>query len=84
MKLKEQSGQMIVEAVLIMTMLMGFAYFISSAIRGNEIFSRLVSGPWTNLSGVIQNGVWAPPNTGVKLHPANFDRRISLKGDDPK
>ena len=83
MKLKEQSGQMIVESILIMTMLVGFAYFISSYFRSNEIFARLISSPWTNLAGVIQNGTWAPPQKNMNLHPSDMDRRISLEGDKP-
>ena len=83
MKLKEQSGQMIVESVLIMTMLVGFAYFISGYISKNNVIARLVSSPWTNLSGVIQNGTWAAPNASMKLHPNNTENKISLRGDTP-
>ena len=84
MKLKEQSGQMIVESVLIMTMLVGFAYLITSSLRGNEVVSRLVSGPWTNLAGIIQNGAWAPPQASMARHPSDFNNKISLKGDPPQ
>ena len=83
MKLKEQGGQMIVESVLIMTMLVGFAFFISSYFRSNEIVAKLISSPWTNLAGVIQNGTWAPATQNMRLHPSDMDRRISLEGDKP-
>lgn len=84
MKLKEQSGQMIVESILIMTMLVGFAFVITSYFRSNEVVARLVSSPWTNLSGVIQNGTWAPPQQNMQMHPSNMDRRLSLRGDKPQ
>lgn len=83
MKLKEQSGQMIVESVLIMTMLVGFAYIVTSYFRSNEVLASLISSPWTNLSGVIQNGTWAPPTQNMRQHPNDMDRRISLEGDKP-
>lgn len=84
MKLKEQSGQMIVESILLMTIMVGFAYFITSYFRSNDIIARLVSSPWTNLAGVIQNGTWAPPEQNMTTHPNDMDRRLSLEGDPPR
>lgn len=84
MKLQQQGGQMIIEAVLIMTMLMGFAYIVTSSFRSNETVAKLVSGPWTSLAGVIQNGTWAPAEQNMKSHPSDMDRRISLEGDVPR
>ena len=84
MKLNEQSGQMIVESVLIMTMLVGFAFIVSSNMRSSETISKLVSGPWANLAGVIQNGAWGSPQSTMRRHPSNFEKKISLKGDTPE
>lgn len=78
---KNQQGQSVVEAVLIMVALFGFVTVVSQGLRQNEIIATLVSGPWQNLSGLIQNGAWAPPHQSMHLHPNNHRRHITFRGD---
>ena len=75
-----QSGQMLVEMLLLMTVLFGLTFAISAYFKNDEVFSKLISGPWQNLSGMIQNGVWAPPATAMKNHPNHHSRHVSVKG----
>ena len=82
--LKNQRGQSIVEAVLILVIVLGIAMGISAAFRQNELLSSMVSGPWQRLSGLLQNGSWVPPNQGMAYHPNNFNRHISYRGDSPQ
>ncbi|MCC7404017.1 MAG: hypothetical protein IT288_06410 [Bdellovibrionales bacterium] len=76
----KQTGQMVVEMLLLLTVLFGVTLAISSYFRKEEIFVQLISGPWQNLSGMIQNGVWAPPAASMHNHPNHHSRHVSLKG----
>ena len=67
--LRSQTGQMATEMILIMTMLLALTFAISAYFKNDEVFKKLVTGPWQNLSGMIQNGVWATPADGMKNHP---------------
>jgi len=78
--LRNRSGQMVTEMILLMTVLLAITFTISSYFKNDEIFKKLVSGPWLNLSGMIQNGVWASPKDGMKNHPNHHRRHVSLKG----
>ncbi|MCJ8275282.1 MAG: hypothetical protein MJK18_00435 [Bdellovibrionales bacterium] len=80
-KLKNQKGQMTIEAVLIATLLLSTLTVASRIIKDQGYLSSLVEGPWQHLSGMIQNGVWAPPQQGTALHPNNLDRHGSPVGD---
>lgn len=73
---------MTVEAVLILTLFLGIAIFVSNQFKQNELLASLVYGPWKNLSGMIQNGSWGEAEKTMDLHPAR--RPISAEGDLPK
>lgn len=80
---RNQSGQAVIEAILIITILFGAVYIIAEQFKSGEYLVQLVEGPWQQLSGVIQNGVWMSPEESMKLHPSAFDRHISIQGDAP-
>ena len=83
MKLNSK-GQSVVEAVLIMVILLGISTVVASTFRSNEYISNIVSGPWQNLAGMIQNGAWAPPESSMQLHPNNNARHRSTRGEGPQ
>lgn len=76
-----QRGQAVIEAVLIMVLLVGLATAVGSGLRNMDFFVNLVERPWQNLSGLIQNGVWEPPQASMSVHPNANNRHISLLGD---
>ena len=78
---KNQKGQMTVEAVLIIVLLVGLAAGVSSAFRSNEFVATLVSEPWRQLSGMIQNGNWGSPDATRSDHPSSLDRHSSMEGE---
>lgn len=78
-----QKGQMIVEAILIMVVLLAIVGLTAQVFKKDDFVASLVSKPWQNIAGMLQNGVWAPPNKGAKLHPNHYIRHISIKGDSP-
>ena len=83
-RLGRQGGQLVVEAVLILVMLMGFAVLAGNYFKDQEILRQLVTGPWQSLAGMLQNGVWAPPKTGAAVHPNGHVRHMVIVGDDAK
>lgn len=82
--LRNQSGQMILEAILIIVMLFAVTGIIASFFRKEEVVKRLISGPWTNLAGMMQNGVWKPAAEGAVSHPNAHGRHVVIQGDNAK
>jgi len=74
--LLEQSGQLIIEAILLMTLFFGIAVMIQKQFKDQSIISAMVAGPWAQVSGMISNGVWKPETEGRPMHPQgnNFTR----------
>lgn len=79
--LQSQSGQAILESVLIMTILFGFTFMAAQFFKGEELVKQLITGPFANLSGMLQNGVWQPPAVGAASHPSHHHRHIVIQGD---
>ena len=81
---RNQAGQQVVEAVLIMVLFMGFTLSVASFFRNSEVLKQLISGPWVNLAGMLQNGVWQPAQRGALSHPNGHSRHISIQGESPR
>lgn len=75
--LKSEKGQVSVETILLISLSVALFLVVSSKFRENQLFAQVLSKPWTNISSMIQNGVWAPK----QMHPAHRSRWISVKGD---
>ena len=82
MKKLNQSGQFVVESILIMVALMGFTLMIGAAFKENSLIAQVISGPWQSMSGMIQNGTWAPPAASMAVHPSQHNRHRSLRGEE--
>jgi len=75
----QQSGQLIIEAILIMTLFFGIAVLIKQKFSDKNIVGAMVAKPWGQISGMMSNGVWKPEAQGRELHPqANI---FSREGD---
>ncbi len=83
MSLQSKSGQITVEAVLVLTIFASIMYAGSRALRENNILSSLVENPWSYVAGMIENGIWAPPAQGQGAHPNHITRHGSPQGDTP-
>ena len=78
--LNNQSGQAMVEMVLLAAMGVMLTMTVSSLLRSSDFASNLVAKPWNNLSGMIECGVWAPcGNQNPGMHPATSERTLSLR-----
>ena len=79
-RLRDQRGQQILEAVLLIVVFMGVTAMVAKFFNGNEVLKQLIGGPFQNLAGVMQNGVWAPRAKGAANHPSVHHRHIVIEG----
>lgn len=79
--LASQGGQMITEAILILVLLFGFTFLVANYFKNNEVLKQMITGPWQNLAGMLQNGVWATPEAGAVIHPNGHTRHIVITGE---
>lgn len=76
-----QCGQVIVENILLMVVLIGVFMSIINALKGQGLATRFTQDPWAKLNGMIQCGNWTPcgvekPTAGV--HPNTNNRVLTL------
>ncbi|MGZ3723899.1 MAG: hypothetical protein ACXVA9_13240 [Bdellovibrionales bacterium] len=79
--LHNQGGQLIVEAVLIIVLLMAVTFSVAHFFKGQDLIKKLISGPWVSLAGLIQNGVWLPVEQSNVSHPNGHGRHIVITGE---
>ncbi len=77
----KQAGQLMVEAVLLLTLVVFLWAGFSKFVKRQQWFDSLVNGPWQSISGMIESGVWKQPSVARNKHPNNFNRMVSLKED---
>lgn len=75
--LRNRRGQMTIEAVLLLMIFVAIFTVVHRGIKGKNYLSEIVSGPWTYVQGMVQNGVWSSGDTASNLHPNVFGRRAS-------
>lgn len=79
--MKNQSGQAVTEAVMILVLLFGFTFAVANYFRNEDILKKMITGPFVYLSGMLQNGVWLPPDKGAPSHPTGHFRHIVVEGE---
>ncbi len=67
--LSSQAGQMTVEATLMLVIVLAVATAISNVVSGQHLLANLAQGPQNFLSGMVQDGVWAPIQTSSGQNP---------------
>lgn len=80
MNLNNESGQMVLEYILIAVIFMGITVATTTAFQDNQILQSLVAKPWQSLAGMIQNGDWGTPENTMNVHPNAFRMHASLQG----
>lgn len=78
-KVGNQKGQLVVEAVLLIAVIMAVTILVSNYIQSNEFANKLVAKPWKTLSGMIECGTWT--GCGQGNHPGSAARNLSLQPD---
>lgn len=79
--IQNQNGQLIIEAVLLMIVLMSLTILVSRQFREKHLLADIVEGPWAYVQGMAECGVWAPPKQACTLHPNLIDRHIAVGGE---
>lgn len=79
--MRNQRGQFILEAILLMVIFMGLLGLVSSYFNREGILAKLVKAPWVGLAGMLQNGVWLPTDKGQPLHPSFHHRHVTIEGE---
>lgn len=79
--IKKQKGQMTIESVLLVALLLGVSTFVSRYFKKNQMIENLVSEPWIRLSSMLQNGVWKSKPNSLQFHPLQKERNKSISGD---
>jgi hypothetical protein len=78
--MKNQRGQFTVEAILLMVAFMGILLLVTNFFNSKEILGSLVKGPWTALSGMLENGEWMAAQQSQALHPSQHSRHVTIDG----
>lgn len=80
--LNNHRGQILIETILVMVALLAVVIFAANYFRSNAIIRNLITGPWSYVQGMAENGVWLPPQQARLLHPNLKQRHASIKGDE--
>ena len=79
--MKNQKGQMTIEAVLILALMVSIIFAVTNGIKNKKYLTQLVEKPWTYVAGMIENAYWAPVRDGKGKHPNHIGRHASPVGD---
>ncbi len=75
-----QAGQMTVEMVLLLVVVLAIGLVIQRTFVHGEFANKLVSGPWDQVSGMIENGKFGKPDKTRGFHPGHGSHHLSVKG----
>lgn len=75
---QNQQGQFLIEGVLLMVVMLSIFIASINALRDGRFLSKLVERPWEQVQGMIECGVWGPPQTSCKALPGQPKRNVSL------
>jgi hypothetical protein len=75
--LHDQKGQLVIEMVLLLTVLVSLISFVSKGLIEKKYLQNLVQKPFEVLQGMAENGSWGSPNNTKSLHPNLHFRHIS-------
>jgi hypothetical protein len=76
-----QRGQFVIESVLLMVLLTGMMLAFVNIMRTNDVLAKIVESPWEKTSGMIESGIWAPPQEARTKAPYTYDRFYSPVSD---
>ncbi len=70
-KHKNEKGQLALESVLIVTLLLSLSIFASREMKKRNFIGSLIAEPWKQISGMMSTGNWADSQTALddNLHP---------------
>jgi hypothetical protein len=83
---REQSGQVILEYILLLVVALSVSFILQRFLRDRQIAATLTVRPWASLDGMIQCGVWRP-DCGIgkqagSTHPTSGGRVLTHDPED--
>lgn len=79
--LKNQSGQIAVEYILIMVVITGIFLSVKNILNANNSIGNFIQNPWSLVAGMIESGVWETPQKARANHPGFIGRHRTLLGE---
>lgn len=79
--IKNQSGQVAIEYILISVVLIGIFLSARNILLSNNTLGSFVQKPWQLVAGMIETGVWDDPKIARSKHPGFVYRHNSFRGD---
>ena len=76
MKKRNQAGQVLIEYILLMVVLVGILGTVTTFFRNQKTFSTLTNAIWAGVAQMAERGSW--PSAGAPIHPNSFDRARTL------
>ncbi|MDE0119488.1 MAG: hypothetical protein OXM55_05720 [Bdellovibrionales bacterium] len=80
---KKQKGQITVEMVLLLVVMIGMSYLVLKEFQVQKLFKNFISNPWKTIGGMIESGSWQKQPEAKRDHPNHWKRMFSTKGVDP-
>ena len=81
--MRNERGQMVVEAVLLIVVFFGVLQIVSQSFKDNELIREIVETPYNKIKNMAQNGNWiTDPQDSMYNHPMHLRRHISTQGAD--
>lgn len=81
MKQLNNKGQFAIEAVLLTVIFVGAFMAATEFLRNEKFLAKMVGGPWVQIQGMTECGVWGAPSKVCKKHPNNTSRLLTY---DPR
>lgn len=76
-RLRNSSGQMTIEALLIMLIMFSIFNMVHKKLSGMDTANKIIGGPWDYVQGMVENGVWDKADRSRNKHPNSYARRAS-------
>lgn len=82
--IKNQSGQVAVEYILLTVVLVGIFLSARAILIESNSVGNFVQKPWGLVAGMIESGVWKEPAKARQDHPAFLRRHLSFEGNNDR
>ena len=84
MSIKNQKGQMTIEMVLILVVLITMSYFVLKKFDEEiEPVTNFVVAPWVTVKGMMESGIWLEADAARAEHPNQWDKMRTVEGENP-
>lgn len=79
--LQNQKGQLAIEAVLIVVLLLSLSIFASRYIRDQNLMGKIISEPWSQIAGMMATGNWQAAQSALDENRHPHVNTMTREGD---